>query len=114
MTTDDQLRLARSLQFRELLAALFDDDTPWGESVPMQALADHLEQDGRRDLADIIRGRFQTQRGQLQVVRHRQAVDTAPRFPAADRGHLTNSRNARAVTHVVELQGTIILGEAEA
>lgn len=113
MTTDDQLRLARSLQFRELLAALFDDDTPWGESVPMQALADHLEQDGRRDLADIIRGRFQTQRGQLQVIRHRRCVDPAPRFPEPDQGHLRNMRTLRSVTHTVELMGTMFFGEAE-
>lgn len=113
MTTDDQLRLARSLQFRELLAALFDDDTPWGESVPMQALADHLEQDGRQDLADIIRGRFQIQRGQLQVVQHRRRVEYEARFPQADMGHLKNSRSVRSVTHMVELIGTINVLESD-
>lgn len=113
MNPDDQLRLARSLQFRELLAALFDDDTPWGESVPMQALADHLEQDGRRDLADIIRGRFQTQRGQLQVVQHRRRVEYEARFPQADMGHLKNSRSVRSVTHMVELIGTINVLESD-
>lgn len=114
MTDADQLRLARSLQFRELLVALFDDPTPWGESVPMQALADHLEQDGRRDLADVVRGRFQVGSSQLQVVQHWRNVDTEPQFPHADMGHLRNRRNMRSVTHVVELMGTMPFGENEA
>lgn len=42
MTDADKLRLARQIQFRELLALIFNDDSPWGESMPLQALADHL------------------------------------------------------------------------
>ena len=114
MTSADKQRLARSVQFRHLLAALFDDDSPWGESVALQVLADHLEQDGRADMADVVRGRFQTIASNLQVTQHRTHLDTAPRFAAGDRGHLTNSRSTRAITHVIELQGTVVLSEANA
>lgn len=114
MTSADKQRLARSIQFRHLLAALFDDDSPWGESVALQVLADHLEQDGRADLADIVRGRFQTINSNLQVTQHRTHLDTEARWAGEDQGHLTNSRSTRAITHVIELRGTVVLGEANA
>lgn len=114
MTSADKQRLARSVQFRHLLAALFDDDSPWGESVALQVLADHLEQDGRADMADVVRGRFQTIASNLQVTQHRTHLDTEARWAGEDRGHLTNNRSTRAITHVIELRGTVVLGETNA
>ncbi len=111
MTDADKLRLARQVQFRELLTLIFEDDTPWGESVPLQALADHLEQEGHQAEADAVRGRFRTPGQDLQVVGHRVETDAAPVWPAADRGRLRNRPTARAVRHLVELRGVIDLAE---
>lgn len=58
MTDTDRLRLARLVQFRELITLIFRDPTPWGESLPVQVLADFLEAEGAHDVADAVRGRF--------------------------------------------------------
>lgn len=60
MTDSDRLRLARLVQFRELITLIFRDPTPWGESLPVQVLADFLEAEGAHDVADAVRGRFVT------------------------------------------------------
>lgn len=54
----DPMRLARSLQLRELIALIFNDLTPWGESLPVQVLADYLEEAGHQEAADAVRGRI--------------------------------------------------------
>lgn len=111
MTDADKLRLARQIQFRELLTLIFNDDSPWGESMPLQALADHLESDGHQAEADAIRGRFLAGGQDLQVVSHRMETDPAPIWMAADQGRLRNRPTGRAVRHLVELRGTIDLAE---
>ena len=107
----DKLRLARTVQFRELLTVLFNDPTPWGESVALQALADHLDADGHPEVADAVRGRYRAGVEDLQVTSHRVRVEGGVGYSVQDRGHLTNSRTVRATTHTVELAGTIYLDE---
>lgn len=69
MTDTDRLRLARLVQFRELITLIFRDPTPWGESLPVQVLADFLEAEGAHDVADAVRGRFCNPDGEeLQLV----------------------------------------------
>ena len=111
MTAADKLRLARQIQFRELLTLIFNDDSPWGESLPLQALADHLEQDGHQAEADAIRGRLGTLGQDLQVVSHRVQTDAAPIWSATDQGRLRNRPTGRAIRQLVELVGTIDLLE---
>jgi len=111
MTDADKLRLSRQIQLRELLTLIFNDDSPWGESLPLQALADHLEQDGHQVEADAIRGRLGTLGQDLQVVSHRVQTDAAPNWSATDQGRLRNRPTGRAIRHLVELVGTIDLVE---
>ena len=57
MTPAESLALAKCVQLRDLIAILFHDDTPWGESPAVMALADLLEAKGHYEVAEAVRGR---------------------------------------------------------
>lgn len=113
MTDADKLRLARQIQFRELLSLIFEDETPWADSLPMQALADLLEPEGHGPVADAVRDRFRTSRQELQMVTHEMKIDRAPAWPVVDQGKLKKAPTARRVRHRVELEGFVDLATGE-